>query len=157
MKRHVRLASVYVAAPVQAARPAAAPLALRESSIISLARARVLSDVQVEMAFRFRNDWQAIERERLARPLLERIDAGMPRPDSRTADARRNLERARVLLGKHGFALLTKVCGEGFHIRDLHQSARQRDWAIDNLKLHLSSLVEVWPSALDRGPRRRDQ
>lgn len=119
---------------------------LRESSVVTLAAYGTLDADQIAAAFRFRNEWEALVNLRRPSALFERVDgmgsglAGVERGNA----AHQQLKRARVLLGEHGFALLTKVCGEGYHVRDLYQTRRERDTATDILRIHLDALATMW-------------
>jgi hypothetical protein len=135
--------------PVEQKRPSAPAeiVVLRESSVVTLAAAGVLDALQVAAAFRFRNEWEALIRLRKPSELFERVDnhAGAAlAPSERENAAHQQLRRCRLLLGEHGFGLLVKVCGEGYHVRDLYHSRRDRDTATDILKLHLAALAGLW-------------
>ena len=124
-----------------------AVVSLRESSIISLAAHGVLDADQVASAWRFRRAWELVQAMRVTSAgFSEWIDAGC-RP---TAYAERQLMAAtelrlcRRLLGTHGYALVSRVCGDGFHIRDLYRSRRERDTATDMLRVHLNELSALW-------------
>lgn len=121
---------------------------LRESSIVSLASHDVLDVDQVAAAFRFRRQWEELARLRRPANLFERIDTGGQQSIERAEredEARRYLMRCRTLLGLHGFELLTKICGEGYHIRDLYPASRRdRDTATDMLRVHLTCLSRYW-------------
>lgn len=119
---------------------------LRESSVVTLAASGVLSADQVAAAFRFRNEWETLASLRRPTALFERVDSkgdGLARTE-RHNSAHQQLKRARLLLGEHGFMLLTKICGEGYHVRDLYAARRDRDTATDILRIHLSALAAMW-------------
>jgi hypothetical protein len=120
---------------------------LRENSTITLAAKGVLDATQVAAAFRFRNAWEPVQGARQASiGFSEWVDAGRLAtglPERRLAAAA-DLRCSRRLLGAHGYQLVGRVCGDGFHIRDIYQTRRQRDVAIDLLKIHLSELAEMW-------------
>jgi hypothetical protein len=119
---------------------------LRESSIVSLAAHGVLDADQVTAGFRFRRRWEEISRIHHPAHLFERIDPGRAASMmlDREDEARRELTACRYLVGLHGFELLTKICGEGYHIRDLYPSRRERDTATDLLKIHLTAIAGLW-------------
>ena len=119
---------------------------LRESSIITLAAHGMLDADQVAAAWRFRKAWE--EFASLDQPIyrFERIDHSgdeLARRE-RARAAHREMKRARKLLGQHGFALVARICGEGWHIRDLYATRRERDTAADLLRIHLDSLAAMW-------------
>ena len=120
---------------------------LREWSVASLAAHGVLDADQVAAAFRFRNAWEIAQGARQASfGFAEWIDTG-GRPavvSERCVAAVGHLRQCRRRLGVHGYDLVARVCGEGFHIRDLYPTRRQRDTASDVLKIHLSELAEMW-------------
>jgi hypothetical protein len=122
-------------------------IAIRDSSISTLAAHGVLDGEQIAAAFRFRNAWERLAASRqVSAGFDEHINAGRV-PQSvaeRTARAAADLQDARSLLGAHGYILLGKICGEGFHIRDLYESRRDRDTAVDMLRIHLNSLAAMW-------------
>lgn len=132
-------------------RPDGEVVSLRESSVMTLGRLGLLDGPQVDAAFRFRNLWQALDDDprRHASP-SERVGGKGQRKTAegeRVAAARRTLQRVRPLLGVRGFDLVARVCGDGYHIRDLCQSRRERDTATDNLRMHLSDLAAILASA----------
>ena len=130
--------------------PVAEVVALRQSSVISLAAHGMLNADQVSAAFVLRNLWEAHEALRRRESPLERIDDRRRAPDvEKLCEARRELRRARALLGRHGYDLVVKVCAEGWHVRDFLRSRRARDTATDMLRVHLTALAEMWQ---DRPP-----
>ena len=119
---------------------------LRDSSIVTLAAHGLLDADQVAAAWRFRKAWEDFAE--LERPIdrFERVDHsgdGLARI-ARQHEARREMKRCRRLLGRHGFQLVTRICGEGWHIRDLCTTRRERDVASDVLRIHLTSLAAMW-------------
>jgi hypothetical protein len=124
--------------------PAAPVVALRESSIASLAAHGLLDADQVAAAMRFREAWEKLVACGHPGYLLERVDVVPHSTFAERADAaQRQLERCRNIAGVHGFRLLIKVCGEGYHIRDLYGSRRDRDTATDVLRIQLSAIARL--------------
>ena len=124
-------------------------LALRNrSSIVTLATAGVLDADQVAAAFHFRNAFEIVVEAKRQSIGFNEWQAPGPVPDD-IAEARTSaaadLRKARVLLGSHGFALLGKVCGEGYHLADIYSTTRERQTMTDMLKIHLRSLAALWP------------
>lgn len=120
---------------------------LRESSVVTLASHGLLSARQVAAAFRFRNEWDTFERDSSAAHYGSLVDHARSRLEraERESTARRELKRARALLGAHGFSMLIKVCGEGFSLREMYPaSRRERDTMTDMLRLHLDMLATMW-------------
>jgi hypothetical protein len=120
---------------------------LREWSVTTLAAHGALDDEQVTAAQRFCASWEAVHGMRTSYPALtERVDSS--RRASSFAEtsltAAQDLRHARILLGEHGYALVGKVCGDGYHIRDLYRTRRERDFAADLLKVHLTALAKMW-------------
>ena len=100
---------------------------------------------QVAAAWRFGKAWELFVRLRRPSQLSERID-GSRQPDvrfEREDEARRELKRCRDIVGEHGFDLLVKVCAEGYHIRDLYPTRRERDTMSDLRRIHLESIKEI--------------
>jgi hypothetical protein len=119
---------------------------LRDSSIVTLAAHGLLDADQVAAAWRFRRVWEEFAELEQPAQRFERVDHtgdGLARIE-RQHKARREMKRCRKLLGQHGFQLVTKVCGEGWHIRDLCSTRRERDTAADVLRIHLASLAAMW-------------
>lgn len=118
---------------------------LRESSISSLAAHGVIDADQVVAAFHFRSAWERYADLHNPRQFAERVDYQMSA--TRAAElrdtARKEMQRYRLLLGEHGFALVMKVCGEGYHIRDLYASRRERDTMTDILRIHLTAMAAI--------------
>jgi hypothetical protein len=120
---------------------------LRESSVVTLAAHGILDADQVEAAWRFRRAWETVESARQASiGFAEWVDAGrLPAGlAERQLQAAGDLRQCRKLLGAHGYMLVGRICGEGWHIRDLYQHRRDRDTATDMLRIHLSSLAALW-------------
>jgi hypothetical protein len=119
----------------------------RQSSVVTLAAHGVLDADQVAAAFRFRNAFEiVIDAKRQSIGFNEWQSPGPVAPDiaARRADATRDLGRARALLGSHGYMLVGKICGEGFHLHDLYPKRRDRDTHTDMLRVHLTSLAKLW-------------
>lgn len=117
-------------------------VSLRDSSVVTMATHGVLDADQVAAAWRLRKAWEVLVGLRRPTHLFERIDGcGIARRSEREEEARGELRRCRELLGAHGFDLLVKVCAEGYHIRDLYPTRRERDTATDLLRIHLTSLA----------------
>jgi hypothetical protein len=128
-------------------RPDGAVVSLRQSSVVELGERRLLNATQVEAAFLFRNAWSAAL-EPAPRPVspFERRDRGAPSlaDVERAAEAKKALRRCKALLGVRGFDLVARICGDGYHIRDLCKSRRERDTMTDLLRMHLSDVAEVF-------------
>jgi len=124
-----------------------AVVSLRESSIVSLATHGVLDADQVAAAWRFRRAWEAVRSMRMSSAGFDEwVDAGC-RPSAfaeRQMMAATELRVCRRLLGAHGYELVCRVCGEGFHIRDIYATRRERDTAVDLLRIHLNELARLW-------------
>lgn len=145
MSRPVTLPVVFPAAVDVDEQPGEV-VGLRDSSIVTLAAHGLLDADQVAAAWRFRRTWE--DYAELEQPALrfERIDQsgdGLARIE-RQHKARCEMKRCRRLLGQHGFMLVTRICGEGWHIRDLCATRRERDTAADVLRIHLASLAAMW-------------
>jgi hypothetical protein len=119
---------------------------LREWSVTTLAAHGALDDEQVTAAQRFCRSWEAVHGVRAANCFTERVDSGRPATSfaETSINAAADLRHARILLGEHGYALVGKVCGDGYHIRDLYRTRRERDTAADMLKVHLTALARMW-------------
>ena len=119
----------------------------RQSSVVTLAAHGVLDADQVAAAFRFRNAFElVVEAKRESIGFNEWQSPGtLPAPVAEArAVATQELRQARALLGSHGFSLVGKVCGEGFHIGGLYRTRRERDTMTDMLRIHLTSLAKLW-------------
>jgi hypothetical protein len=120
---------------------------LREWSVASLAAHGVLDEEQVAAAQRFNNSWQTVQSLGSAAAGFGMfIDSGLRRSTfaERRLKAATDLRHCRILLGEHGYSLVGRVCGDGFHIRDMYQARRERDTASDMLKLYLTQLAAMW-------------
>ena len=120
---------------------------LREWSVTTLAAHGALDDEQVTAARRFCSAWETVQAVRPASiDFGERIDRGRNPPTfaERRLKAAADLRHARILLGEHGYGLVGRICGDGYHIRDLYRTRRERDTASDMLKTHLTSLAAMW-------------
>lgn len=130
------------------ARPDGEVISLRESSVVTLGAHGLLDAVQVEAAFRFRNLWEQLEQN-----MPRRVDpftwhernqspGRMAEPENVT-EARKKLRRCKAVLGVRGFELVVRVCAEGYHIRDICSTRRERDTMTDVLRAHLSDLAAI--------------
>ena len=130
---------------LQQSTPSVAPI--RQSSVVTLAAHGVLNADQVAAAFRFRNSFEVVvEAKRRSIGFNEWQSPG-PAPADQVQlqqDATRDLQKARALLGSHGYMLVGKVCGEGYHLADLYRTRRERDTMSDMLRIHLTSLAKLW-------------
>lgn len=127
----------------RATRPAAEVVAIRESSIVTLAAHGVLDAAQVSAAMRFRDHWERYASLHRSGQIIERVDHGRRPPGTGREDAARELKRIRQIVGQHAFELLIRVCGEGHHVRDLYQARRDRDTATDILRINLTLLARA--------------
>ena len=128
-------------------RTAQAIVNLRESSIVTLAQHGVLNADQAAAAYRFRRAWETVQRMRPASVGFDEWIAGGCRPGGFADDqlaAASDLRICRRKLGEHGYQLVGRVCGDGFHIRDLYRTRRDRDTATDMLRIYLNSLADLW-------------
>jgi hypothetical protein len=120
---------------------------LRESSVVTLAAHGILDADQVDAAFRFRRAWETVASARQSSiGFDEWIDAGrLPAGlAERQLQAAEDLRQCRKLLGAHGYMLVGRVCGEGWHLRDLYPKRGDRDAMTRMLYIHLSSLAALW-------------
>jgi hypothetical protein len=120
---------------------------LREWSVTTLAAHGGLDEAQIAAARRFCSSWETVQGQPLAAATFaERIDRDRNPPtySDRRLKAAADLRHCRILLGEHGYALVGKVCGDGYHIRDLYPTRRERDFAADLLKVHLTALAAMW-------------
>lgn len=119
-------------------------LALREWSVVVLARNGALDARQVEAAFRFANTFRKANMD-AGRQFREFVDGGerVPLAEKQT-DALGDLRKCRALLGKSGYELMCEIVGLGHAIGDRHTTRRQRDTACDRLRLHLDELANLW-------------
>jgi hypothetical protein len=122
-------------------------LALRQSSVATLAAHGAIDASQVAAAFRFRNAFEiVVEAKRESIGFAEWQSPGPPPPEiaEARAGAAQDLKHARHLLGAHGYALIGRVVGEGYHLADLFSLRRERDAMTWMLKIHLTSLARFW-------------
>jgi hypothetical protein len=133
-------------------RPDGEVVSLRPSSVTALAAHGLLDAEQVEAAFRFRNSWEALEMQMRQRPVGAsmwhsrkmsdyRKKAGEP---ERVIVAKRVMRECRDLLGEYGFDLVARICGQGYHMRDLFPTRRERDTHTDILRIHLTDLAVMF-------------
>lgn len=60
------------------------------------------------------------------------------------ASAVAELNRARELLGQHGFGLVVTVCGERKPLHEICRTRRERETTTDMLRIHLGTLAKFW-------------
>ena len=121
---------------------------LRENSIITLAAHGVIDEEQVAAALRFNKSWHTVQSPGpAAAGFGVFVDSGLPRTAfaERRLAAAADLRHCRILLGEHGYGLVGRICGDGWHIRDLYRTRRERDTAADLLRIHLTALAGMWP------------
>lgn len=122
-------------------------VSLREDSITVLARIGAIDSTQIEAAYRFRNALETvIEAKRESIGFREWQSPGSRPTDilEKRATARKDLQQARNLLGAYLYALVGRVAGEGYAIRDLFHTRRERDSHHDMLKIGLQQLGALW-------------
>lgn len=125
---------------------------IRESTVATLAAQGLIDPAQAAAANRFKRLWELAHTVRFAGPRTERTSGGgngMSFAEVQ-ANARAELAHAKVLLGEHGFRLVSMVCGEGYAVRDMTVTRRQRDTAHDMLKIYLDQLSVLWNFATAR-------
>ena len=129
-----------------------AVVTLRESTVATLASQGLIDSAQAQAANRFKRLWEIDQTVKYASPATERVSGGGSASFAEIqANARADLARAKVLLGVHGYRLVSMICGQGFAVRDMLETRRARDTAIDMLKIHLDQLAELWGFATSRG------
>lgn len=117
---------------------------IRDSSIATLAAHGLLNAEQISAALHFRDLWERYVS--LSRPAMafERIDRShSPGDHSGKAEAKKELAKIRGVTGNYGFTLLSKICGDGFHIRDMYSMRRDRDTHTDLLRILLSQIAAM--------------
>src|SRR5262245_12879115 len=116
-------------------------LPLRQaSSVATMAAHGALDKGQVAAAFRFRNAFETVVEAK--RESIGFAEWQAPGPvETELAEARTgaasDLKQARNLLGAHGYALVGRVAGEGYHLADLFNERREREAMTWMLKIHL--------------------
>lgn len=123
-----------------------------ESPISYLASKGVLEPHQVAAADRFRKLF-----ERVGGAGARAIDYSNPKVDGGSVadpinpnqlDAGLQLAAAFGALkdahGLYGYRLVSYICGEGRHIRELTVTRRQHDTMLDGLRMYLDCLAEHW-------------
>lgn len=121
---------------------------VRESGIATLAAKGLLDMSQVAAADKFRQLWEtmggagagAIDYTR------EHVDGGPAREPitERQTTAGKEINRARILIGKHGFELVTMIAGQRNSLHELYTTRRERDTAADMLRVYLTQLAGMW-------------
>jgi hypothetical protein len=127
--------------------PDAELVSFREDSITVLARLGMLDADQIEAAYRFRNALETvIEAKRDSIGFREWQSPGpqAAQISEQRAIARRELQEARNLLGAYLYALVGRCAGEGYSVRDLFHTRRERDSHYDMLKISLQQLAALW-------------
>lgn len=127
--------------------PDAELVSLREDSVTVLARIGAIDADQIEAALRFRNALETVvEAKAESIGFREYQSPGKKAQEivERRAVAKRELQEARNLLGAYMYALVGRVAGEGYAIRDLFRTRRERDTHHDMLKIGLQQLSALW-------------
>ena len=101
---------------------------VRESAVASLEASGHIEPHQVAAAAQFRRHFEAMVRLRSA-SLRERVDGGFSGETftDRQLAAGQELRKARALLGRRGYVLIVRVCGEGRHLSEICATHR-RNW-----------------------------
>lgn len=112
-----------------------------------LARRQLVDADQIAVAFRFRNAFLTVLDAKHESMGFREWQA--PRGITATraesqARAQEDLSAARELLGAYLYALLGRVCGEGYAVKDLFQVRRDCDTHTDLLRIGLTQLVRLW-------------
>ena len=121
--------------------------AVRADSISVLARTGALDADQIEAALRFRSAFQVVaDAAGESIGFREwRSPGGQPAVVvERRQIAKDELQQARALLGAYLYALVGRVAGEGYSVRDLFTTRRERDTHHDMLKISLHQLGGLW-------------
>jgi hypothetical protein len=123
-----------------------AVVVLRESSITTLAALGLLDADQVAAAWRYKRAWESVQSTGIAAVgFSEWLDSGQrPEMSERRLRAASDMRHAADVLGIHGTWLVSRVCGYGYHIRDIYPSRRDRDTATDMLRTYLTVLAREW-------------
>jgi hypothetical protein len=120
---------------------------VRESAITSLASRGLVEEHMVQAATRFRRHYEALQGyPGRSSGFHERVDGGR-NPDGfgqRQVDAGTELRKARQLLGKRGYVLVSMVAGEGRDLGEFCHTKREKLTCADVLRALLSDLSALW-------------
>lgn len=123
------------------------PPARREDSVIVLARLGALDADQIGAALRFRNAFHIVADAAGESIGFREWQSPGGQPAiliERRQIAKGDLQQARALLGAYMYALIGRVAGEGYSVRDLFPTRRERDTHHDMLKIGLQQLGALW-------------
>lgn len=125
-----------------------ATINVRESAIVTMQARKLLTDAQAEAATRFRGLWETMGGKGAGAMdySKEPVDGGgaVQTVADHHIDAGRKLREAEICLGRRGYSLVSKVCGEGYQISELFHEKRAQLSAMDLLRGLLDDLAELW-------------
>lgn len=121
---------------------------IRESSIATLAHKELIDPAQTAAADKFRRFFEMAGGSGAGAMDMTKdvVDGGRGPQDIKDSvvNATYELVEARKLLGRDGFELVRTIAGERRSIHDFCKTRRERDTALDMLRMHLSALAEMW-------------
>jgi hypothetical protein len=120
---------------------------LREDSVMLMARLHQIDSDQVSAAYRFRNAFYIVldaKHESLGFREWQAPRGIIASLAERRMRAQDDLDAARQLLGAYLYALTGRICGEGYCVRDLFATRRERDTHADIFRIALRQLGILW-------------
>lgn len=120
---------------------------VKESTVTTLSAQKLITPAQAAVAERFRRHWELVHSVKFTGALAHMTvggGGGQPNFAEMQGNSRYELERAKTLLGEHGFRLVAMICGDGYAVREMTSSRRARETATDMLRIHLDQLAELW-------------
>jgi len=127
--------------------PTTGVVGFREDSIRVMARMQQIDADQVAAAFRFRSAFMTVldaKHESMGFREWQSPRGITAALAERRLTAQEDLDAARKLLGAYSYALMGRICGEGYSMRDLFNTRRKRDTHTDILHIALSQLGKLW-------------
>lgn len=112
-----------------------------------MARLRQIDSDQVSAAFRFRNAFYIVldaKHESMGFREWQAPRGNPPTIQQSRLTAQGDLDSARKLLGAYLYALTGRICGEGYCVRDLFETRRERDTHSDIFRIALGQLGSLW-------------
>lgn len=121
---------------------------IRESAVETLFARGALDKAQKRAADRFRAIWEAVGGSGAGAMdyTREPVDGGGARDpiSDRQILAGQELMACREMLGARGYALVCRVCGEGYALTEISSTKREKLTNADMLRAHLDDLATEW-------------
>ena len=117
----------------------------QESAVETLFARGLIDRAQKRAADKFRALWETMGGKVPSLDYtMDRVDGGGSDVIGTRLTAAQELDQCRLMLGRRGYDLICRICGEGRALGELFSTNREKTTAADVLRAGLDDLAEMW-------------